>query len=72
MKYYSPHSNGKYLKKGPHDLGKWAIPPKDRCEGFDELWNEIFEQVMETWERVPVKNISEFDDYEFESTQISE
>lgn len=62
--YYHPYSKNKYLHKGPNDIGMSSIPKSERCEGFRELWNRVFEQVMETWERVPVNNLSEFDDYE--------
>ena len=66
--YFRPYKlvNGKavYLHKGPTDIGKSAIPLKDRCEDFDELWNQTFMQVMKYWEFVPVTDIHEFDKYE--------
>lgn len=56
---YRPYVKGKYLHQGPHDIGKTAIPIKDRCEGFDELWNKTFEEVMKYWEWTEVTDISE-------------
>ena len=63
--YYVPYKtvNGKrvYLGMGPNDIGKNSIPKKDRCEGFDELWMMVFNDVIANWEEV--KDIHEFDKY---------
>lgn len=71
--YFRPYKyiDGKavYIHKGPNDLGKTDIPMKDRCEGFDDMWNMIFKQVMEYWDWVPVENVHEFDQYEHEDEE---
>lgn len=64
--YFSPHSKGKYIKLGPNDLSKKSIPKSERCEGFDELWNAVYNSVMEYWEFVPVDDISFFNQFESE------
>lgn len=58
--YPTAHSHGKYIKMGPNDIGKRSIPYKDRCEGFDELWEMIYYQVLETWDWVPVTDLKPF------------
>lgn len=68
-KFYRPYIKdpitGKsiYLHKGPNDLGKGDIPREERCEGFDEMWNMIYKQVMEYYEEAPSVDIHEFDDW---------
>lgn len=62
--YYSPRVNGEYIKMGPNDIGKKSIPKKDRCEGFDEMWNKVYNEVMLYWNFVPVTDIHEFDQYQ--------
>lgn len=57
--YPTPHSHGVYYKMGPNDIGKKSIPKSERCEDFDELWEKIYYQVLESWEFVPVKDIHE-------------
>lgn len=63
-KYYRPYRNGKYIHREKGDIGKSSIPKKDRCEGFDNLWNTTFMEVMKYWDVVPVTDIHEFDRYE--------
>lgn len=58
--YPTPHSHGVYYKMGPNDLSKKSIPKSERCEGFDELWDMIYYQVLETWEWVPVTDLKPF------------
>ena len=57
--YPTAHSHGVYYKMNENDIGKKSIPKKDRCEDFDELWEKVYYQVLETWEFVPVKDINE-------------
>jgi len=40
-------------KKNKVDLTKADIPKEERCEGFDELWNKIYRQVIAYWDEVP-------------------
>jgi len=56
----TPRVNGNYYKKGPNDIGKKSIPKKDRCEGFDDIWDLIYYQVLETWEWKPVTDLRQF------------
>lgn len=62
--YYAPRVNGEYIKLGPNDLSKKSIPKKDRCEGFDELWNKTYNEVMNYWNFVPITDMHEFDQYQ--------
>lgn len=64
--YFTPYKqkNGTkvYLGMGPNDIGKKSIPKKDRCEDFDELWMQVYADVLANWEEVT--DIHEFDQYQ--------
>jgi hypothetical protein len=35
------------------DLNKSDIPIYERCEGFDELWDTVYMQVLSYWDEIP-------------------
>ena len=46
-----------------NDIGKKSIPLEDRCEGFDELWNQIYNEVLGYWNFVPITDMSQLKGY---------
>ena len=58
--YPTPRIKGEYIKMNDSDLSKRSIPKRERCEGFDELWNMIYYQVLESWDWVPVTDLKPF------------
>lgn len=42
------------VKEGKRrDLNKSDIPIYERCEGFDELWDTVYMQVLSYWDEIP-------------------
>ena len=49
--YQREHS--KSYKTEKNDIYKSDIPLDERCEGFDELWEYIYKQVLSYWDHIP-------------------